>query len=62
VEYKLQSSGSYSTQEVGVRRECSIWDGFICFKLNDTTHGIAEDKNYVIRVSGIAGIFIVFEN
>jgi hypothetical protein len=61
VEYKLQYAGSYIVEEVGMPKECRILDGFICFTLNDTHHRIAGDKNYVIRVSGIAG-FIVFEN
>jgi hypothetical protein len=52
VEYKLGSS--YSTEEVDVNRKCSLWDAFICFRLAES-HGIGEDKNYTIKVTGTGG-------
>lgn len=61
LEYKLRYSNSYMVQEIGIHRKCYFWDEFICAKLNGS-HGIAGDKDYDIRVSGIAGIFIMLEN
>jgi hypothetical protein len=60
VEYKLRSSHTYS-EEVVINKECSFWDGFVCFKLNES-HGIDGDKEYGIKVSGTAGSFITLEN
>jgi hypothetical protein len=57
VEYKLQSFYRYNVEEVDVNKECSLWDGLVCFKLTDS-HGIVEDKDYIIKVSGTAGTFI----
>jgi hypothetical protein len=61
VEYKLLHSYTYNAEEVDVNKKCSLWDGFICFRLNDS-HGIDEDKDYAIKVSGTAGSFITLEN
>jgi hypothetical protein len=61
VEYKLQSSYSYTAKEVDINKECILWDGHICFKLAPS-HGITADKNYIIRVSDTLDIFITLKN
>jgi hypothetical protein len=61
VEYRLRSSNNYNAEDVDMKKECSLWDGFICFKLTEN-HGIDGDKDYDVKVSGTAVSFITLEN